>query len=229
MKIQTKLLLVVLLLAVVCTVPAVILYFRSVAFNAVFDQIPQTVNTVSAAAELNSVSQFIRYYDEVLTQSARNYAFTGDVYWKNRYNDAAPKLDDKIKEAIAKGTPEDKKIFESIDNANQALVDMETQSMALVDNNKKIEAQAILNSGTYSQQKLIYQNGLEAYVTTRGKGYNDTLTVSTQLVNDAIYASDQNLIINRWITILISFLCIAAAFVVYVLTLRRRRKLQKAI
>jgi nitrogen fixation/metabolism regulation signal transduction histidine kinase len=215
MKIQTKLLVIVSFLSFICTAPAVILYYRSVEFNKSFNQIPQSVDNIADAAKLDSNAQFIRYYDEVLTQSARNYAFTGNVYWKNRYNDAAPKLDEEIKEAIEKGSSEDKKLFADIDTVNQALVAMETESISLVDQNKKVKAQAILNSEEYSKQKNIYQNDLEKYTTIRGKDYNDTLAVSTQRVSDSIKTSEQNLIVNGWITLLISFFCVAAGFTVY--------------
>jgi nitrogen fixation/metabolism regulation signal transduction histidine kinase len=216
MKIQTKLLVVVMFLSIICTAPAVVLYARSLAFNKTFSQIPQTVKNVADTAELNSISQFIRYYDEVLTQSARNYAFTGNVIWKNRYNDTVPKLDEKIQEALARGTPQDKLIFTNISKANTTLVAMETKAFILIDQNKKNEAQSILDSTDYTQQKAIYQNGLEEYFTNRGKGYNDTLTVSTKIVNDSVLISEQNLTTNRIITLLISFFCVAAGFTVYI-------------
>ena len=58
------------------------------------------VADVANSAALNSAAQFIRYYDEVLTQSARNCAYTLDYdKWHTRYEDNAPLLDEKIKEA----------------------------------------------------------------------------------------------------------------------------------
>lgn len=215
MKIQTKLIIIVAFLSILCTTPAVILYYRSLSFDKNFSQISQTINSFTNASELNSLSQFIRYYDEVLTQSARNYAFTGDVFWKNRYNNAVPELDSKIKEAIDRGTPEDKTIFKSIDAANQALIIMEIKSIDLVDKNQKTQAQKILNSEDYSQQKTIYQNGLEKYVTSRGEGYNNNLTVFTKTINNLINISKQNQIISGFIILIISFFCIIAGITVY--------------
>lgn len=218
MKIQTKLLIVVAFLSLICTAPAVALYYRSLSFNKSFKQIPQAINNLTNSAELNSTSQYIQYYDEVLTQSARNYAFTGDAFWKIRYNNAVPKLDEKIAEAMSKGTAEDKEIFESISIANQALITMETAAIDLVDQNKRIQAQDILNSTNYAKQKDVYQNGLESYVNNRGESYNDTLSVSNKAIEDSIRASQANIKTNGWITLLISFFCVAAGFTVYFFT-----------
>ena len=60
--------------------------------------IPETIRTIHGSSHLDSLAQFIRYYDEVLTQSARNYAFTQDKQWERRYKDTEPKLDMIIKE-----------------------------------------------------------------------------------------------------------------------------------
>ena len=40
--------------------------------------IPESVKAIAHTSRLDGLAQFIRYYDEVLTQSARNYAFTKD-------------------------------------------------------------------------------------------------------------------------------------------------------
>ena len=60
-------------------------------------EIPERIKELRLKSELDSTALFIRYYDEVLTQSARNYAFTGDESWKTRYDSNVPKLDEMIK------------------------------------------------------------------------------------------------------------------------------------
>ena len=40
--------------------------------------IPKAIRTINESSRLDGLAQFIRYYDEVLTQSARNFAFTKD-------------------------------------------------------------------------------------------------------------------------------------------------------
>lgn len=60
--------------------------------------IPESIRSTHETSHLDSLAQFIRYYDEVLTQSARNYVFTQDKQWERRYKDTEPKLDMIIKE-----------------------------------------------------------------------------------------------------------------------------------
>ncbi len=71
---------------------------------------------------LDELADQIQYYDEVLTQSARNYAFTGDRKWRDRYTDTEPKLELVINEAIDEGNEEEKALFSSIDASNVYLI-----------------------------------------------------------------------------------------------------------
>jgi CHASE3 domain sensor protein len=59
--------------------------------------IPESVESITKTSYLDSLAQLINYYDEVTTQSARNYAFTQDKKWEQRYKDIEPKLDRVIK------------------------------------------------------------------------------------------------------------------------------------
>lgn len=170
--------------------------------------IPQTLQAVVDSSYLNSLAQTIRYYDEVLTQSARNYALTGDVKWEKRYNDSSPILDRVIQEAIHKGTAADAVIFTSIDIANQKLVKMERDSLALVDATKKSEALSILESTTYNDQKTIYQGGLDEYLQSRklvaDSAFTTSITNSQKSIQEmALFMQWQMwLVISCWILLL---------------------------
>jgi signal transduction histidine kinase len=115
-------------------------------------------NTVSLqkALELNDLTTDIQYYDEVLTQSARNYAFTQDITWKERYKASEPELDRIIKRSIEIGDKNTQKFFTNIDNANLALVKMEYDSIELVDQDRADEAIKILESKQYWDLKKMY-------------------------------------------------------------------------
>ena len=51
------------------------------------NEIPETFESLSLSSEMDTHALNIRYYDEVMRQSVRNYAFTGDLTWKDRYYD----------------------------------------------------------------------------------------------------------------------------------------------
>lgn len=113
--------------------------------------------------ELNNLATDIKYYDEILTQSARNYAFTQDIAWKERYNENEPELDRIIKRSIEIGDENDKKFFTDINDANIALVKMEYDSIELVDQNNVDEAIKILESKQYWDLKKIYTDEFNKY------------------------------------------------------------------
>lgn len=169
------------------------------------DKIAQNVKVLDTATRLNSLTQFIRYYDEVLTQSARNYAFTGNEYWYNRYEEIAPLLDKNIKEAIKLGDKEDEQLFSSIDESNLALVKMEEESMNLVKNGQRTSAINILEGKEYARQKKIYQNALVNYFKKQGKAYDDILAESTKTIDNSIIKVEES--VNRGaIETIISFI-----------------------
>src|SRR3972149_1420988 len=80
--------------------------------------IPHSIQEISTQSQLDGDAQLIKYYDEVLTQSARNYAFTQDKKWEERYKAIEPELDKTIKDAINEGDKTEKEFFSSVDKAN---------------------------------------------------------------------------------------------------------------
>ena len=172
---------------------------------------PNEIQKVSKFSELNSNAQLIRHYDEILTQSARNYAFTGDVRWKHKYFEIVPLLDERIKEAIEKGSEKDKTDFENVGNANNNLIQMEEEAISLVDKGDSNEAISILESNKYWNQKNIYESGLISYVNRQGKEYEDILSTSTENL-DSLTEDINNLIKSRKKSsiLLISFVFVLA-------------------
>ncbi len=104
---------------------------------------------------LNSLTEKIIYLDEVLTMSAKMYANTGEVKWKERYELFGSELDLEVNKfrTLAQHHFLSESV-ETIDAANQKLVKMEEQSFALVEQAKKSEAQALLSSVQYETEKI---------------------------------------------------------------------------
>lgn len=174
---------------------------------------PKNINQMIQQSHLDSLSQSIKYYDEVLTQSARNYAFTADIKWKERYDQYAPALDGDIKEAISLGDSQDKIIFSGIETANIALIKMETDSMSAASNGNQAEAVRILESAEYGEQKKVYSDGISSYVQRRGAKYDEALLASTN--NLALAVKNSQNYINQTkfsVIILIAILALIVAF-----------------
>lgn len=77
--------------------------------------IPVAAKELEQASHLNGLAQLIRYYEEVLTQSARNYAFTSDEKWADRYREHESLLDDAIIHAIEEGDKLDSLFFSRVE------------------------------------------------------------------------------------------------------------------
>jgi signal transduction histidine kinase len=174
--------------------------------------VPKSVEELKKTSILDANAQFIRYYDEVLTQSARNYAFTSDVKWKDRYETTVPELDKIIKQAMTEGDAQDRLFFDYINISYLALVDMEVKSIALVDAGRSKEAVAILESQAYADQKKLYEEGLRNYIAKRGAGYDQSLEASTQIL-DKVNKDVQN-IVNKTYQLMLVFGVFTALLIV---------------
>jgi len=140
--------------------------------------IPALVQDISQKSRLDDLAQSIKYYDEVLTQSARNFAFTQDKQWETRYNENVPLLDEAIKSALELGDDQDKAYFKDIDASNLALIDLETQALNFVNDGKAKEAVAVLEGKVYWEQKAIYKEGLAKYIDRRDQEKHESIGAS---------------------------------------------------
>jgi len=133
--------------------------------------------------------QLMRYYEEVLAQAARNYAFTGDKKWEMRYRAVEPMSDCLLKDAIANTDEKIKPFFIVMDNANMQLVKMEYKSIDLVNEGKKEQAIELLEGKEYANQRIVLAGGLENFITKiEGK------TFSSDDISDIMIPSVQQII-----------------------------------
>lgn len=147
------------------------------------DDIPECLELISNISYVNSSAQSIRYYKEVLTQTARNYAFTKDKKWQQRYWEIEQEFDKTVKQAIKKGEEKDRDFFSTIDQINRTLTEMENESIKLVNSGQPEKAIKILESGEYWHQIEIFEKNLGDYVSSRGLKYEEVLSSSTEAVN----------------------------------------------
>ncbi|MEM3064633.1 MAG: ATP-binding protein [Candidatus Nitrosotenuis sp.] len=180
MKIRNKILIGFLAIMAV-TMPNGVIGFLKV--NNTLSQIENDLNRsledLKTASRLNNLASDMRYLDEVLTQSARNYAFTADPKWSEIYFEAEPQLDKTIRDAILIGAQEEKTFFDSVDVANRKLVALEHAAIDLVREGKSEEAIMILEGQEYWENKKLFKTALEKYAQSKGLAYNEIFAVST--------------------------------------------------
>ncbi len=109
-------------------------------------------------------AKLIFEYDRSLTDSSYNYILTGDVYWKNNYDEIGKKLDILIKAAKDEAkTDELKNLFAELNDTNLKLVQIELKAHELVKEDKKDEAKATIDSQEYKNWKVAYANLINNY------------------------------------------------------------------
>ncbi|MHC4537236.1 MAG: ATP-binding protein [Planctomycetota bacterium] len=144
--------------------------------------IPDSVESIGKTAYLDGLAQRIHYYNEVLTQSARNYAFTKDTKWQQRHEDFRPKMAEVIKNAIDNGEEKDREIFLNIEQIILTHMEMESKAIILVDNGQPEEAIKILESSEYWDQKETFEQNIVVYASRRGIKYDEAISNSTRAV-----------------------------------------------
>jgi signal transduction histidine kinase len=135
---------------------------------------------------LEGLAQTIRYYDEVSTQAVRNYAFTQDEEWMQRYMNAKSEFESMVTEAIDKGPERDEGLLSSINKTHLTLAEMENTSIGFIDNGMVEEAVKILESSRYWDKKKIQEKNLEDYARRRGLERDEVLANSNRTVNLAM-------------------------------------------
>lgn len=123
---------------------------------------------IKSVSYLNNLAVYIMYCDEILTNSARNYAFTGDLKWHEQYFATQIDLENKIDDAINFESGDGRMFFERIRDANNDLVLLEHKAIQLVMEGKQNDAVEILESEQYWKLKNDYKMALNDYATSKG-------------------------------------------------------------
>jgi len=173
--------------------------------------IPGSLESINETEYLEGLAQAIRYYDEVSTQSARNYAFTQDKEWEQRYKDAKSEFDTVLKEAIEKGTERDGGLLSSANKAHLALTEMENTSIEFVNNGMAEEAIKILESSRYRAQKRIHEHNLEDYARRIGAEHDEALANSNRTVSLATKRTQDTIEYSRQLVSIFAIIALVLA------------------
>lgn len=142
-----------------------------------------SIEDVKMMSNLDNSATLMRYYDEVLTQAARNYAFTSDQKWLDVYSQTHPKLLAVINEACSSSPKNEKILFDKIAKINITLENLEAKSLELAKQRKSVEAIALLDSDDYQNAKNAYSETLLQYSEQSEKDFDRADDMSTQEIN----------------------------------------------
>lgn len=145
------------------------------------------IHKITKAEDNIITAKEIVWLDEVLTQSTRNYIFTKNIYWKNRYDEYGKKLDEKIEKAKNSSRKNLKKILERQKVANDKLVIMEGKIHQLVAKLKTEDALKIINSKEYTKWKEKYSATINQYLLFTTTNLEKTKKISYTKLNNITY------------------------------------------
>lgn len=191
MRVQKKILLGFMIIIAI-TVPNGIIGFLKVenSLLSIENDARSSVSDLKTASRLDTLAIYMRYYDEVLTQAARNYAFTSDTKWEKIYYESEPKLDKTIREALDVGTQKEKLLFDKINQANIILVELEHNAISLVQEGKQSEAAQLLESKEYWDAKQVYRQALVDYSQEKGHAFDQEIELSTAKIDSYVSKID---------------------------------------
>jgi len=148
--------------------------------------IPESITKLVEASRLGGQAELFRSYNEILSQSAENYALTQDKTWEERYKQLEPELDQQIKAAIEDSNEKTKESLLAIDEANRAIIEIEFRSIDLVNDGKQEDAISLLQSDKYLEQESNYEQRLREYEVVSGSEYIKALAASTEVLTSTI-------------------------------------------
>ncbi len=147
-------------------------------------ELPIKIKDLNQSVYIKYLSEKTLHYDEVLTQSARNYAFTNDEKWKERYLINERALKNTIQNALDKGTDKELNNFQNLSKANDRLVELEYLSFDLTRKGKNLEALSKLDSDEYQTLKEKYTASLEDYRDSKDQEIEAILSNIEHLVTE---------------------------------------------
>ena len=139
----------------------------------------------------------IVHFDEVLTMSALMAATTGDESWRRRYETYEPLLGQALQETTLIVPHYGVAATKQTKEANRKLFALEAEAFALVEQGRAQDAQALLLSPEYAQQKAIYSAGMRALDQT----LEDYIANSDA---DTLRTGQRHLILNLGVVILVT-------------------------
>ena len=144
-------------------------------------------SSVRNVTKIESLKSDILLYDEVLTNSAKMMALTGDSEWINKYFKVEQMLAKTILEAYeVLPTQISGETIKVTDAANDILVRLEKKSFLLSQDGDTQAAYKILTSNEYKEQKAVYLQGVKSLVKELDKIRRETFD---QNVSQTVFLS----------------------------------------
>ncbi len=214
MKIGIKLISAMLFLVLIIVVMGYVLTLQvkktSLLLN---ERLHQNISSINQNLQLKDFSKYFLYYDEKLTQSARNYIHTQEFQWKDKYYDAKKYLDQHLLAAKTQGNTDDNLLLENIFQINSSLRTIEKQILDFIDSGQKEKALNLLNSDNYQSLKKSYTENFSAFEKQISKKLSDTVYSYQQQMGEHKRHTQEVIKSSEYTVIIISLISLVLALI----------------
>jgi len=121
------------------------------------------IEEYQSSASIDEQARQVRYVQEVMVQSVRNYAFTGEKKWEQRYYAFRPEMAELTASLIENVDLPSHGLFQKIDHARQNLLKIESRALLQINENRRAEAATLLKAPEYSKLLRVVANALRDF------------------------------------------------------------------
>ncbi len=132
--------------------------------------------------EVSRLEGEIRFYDEVLSMSARMAVITGDEKWEQRYRETEEKLEKNLEKAKVFFPDELIIHLEKTNVANEKLIELENKAFELINIGENKQAEKLLFSDRYNSYKKQYSLSVSSLY----KSLNNILKVEEEITSSKV-------------------------------------------
>lgn len=165
--------------------------------------------------ELSTLFQQLSYYDEALTDIARNYVYITDPNLKNKYYDITEKINLTLEKINSRSNSDTRELFVLTSKTNNELQKKEEAAIALAEQGRKSDALALLDSNDYSKQKDILSSIIKKYYKFEGENINGSVENSLEELKILNKDISKIITLNAILVILLLLTTIFLVFVIY--------------
>jgi len=179
---------------------------------------------IESKFQINEWSHWLIYYDEVLTQSARNFAYSQDIKWKKRYDATLVDLYRLISLILRKSKNQDLILFKQFDQVNTNLAVIEEKSFKAIEQKEPQNAIKLLDSKEYQQYKLQYQRLIQNYLKVKTLSYKDSFNkLKKNTLNVIITSKERTAIASKIFLSIIAFLILVTILLIWFMSKRIKK------
>ncbi len=175
------------------------------------NDIPKGLHEIEQTSKLDNLISDIRYFNQVLTESSKNYVNSQKDGWRKLYFRFLPQMKSAVHETVNQGDSSDREIFVRIKEASVTVEEVEKKAILATDRGQWDRAKHLLENENYWQSKDTISKGLRAYSEKRGKKLGEKLDITATQVRKVVENTVSLLELSLSKLLLISVIGVALA------------------